>query len=164
MIDSGLVFRTIARGHRTLTDSGISRPRIAVCGINPHAGENGLFGQGEEEEKIVPAVNQAVAEGIDARGPLPADTAFFRAGRGDFDLVVAMYHDQGHAPVKVLGLDVGVNVTAGLPVVRTSVDHGTAFDIAGTGTADEASLVEALRQAVKLAPRRAAERRDAGQR
>jgi 4-hydroxythreonine-4-phosphate dehydrogenase len=127
-----------------------------VCGINPHAGENGLFGRGEEAAKIVPAVERAIAEGIDARGPLPADTAFFRAGRGDFDLVVAMYHDQGHAPIKMLGLDVGVNITVGLPVVRTSVDHGTAFDIAGTGEADEASMLEAIRQAVTLAPRRAA--------
>jgi 4-hydroxythreonine-4-phosphate dehydrogenase len=87
-------------------------------------------------------------------GPLPADTLFFRAGRGDFDLVVAMYHDQGHGPVKVLGLDAGVNVTVGLPFVRTSVDHGTAFDIAGTGKADERSLIEALRQAAQLAPQR----------
>jgi 4-hydroxythreonine-4-phosphate dehydrogenase len=159
MIDDGLVFRTIERGHRTMVDAGIPNPRIAVCGINPHAGENGLFGRGEEGVKIVPAVKEAAAKGIDAQGPLPADTAFFRAGRGDFDLVVAMYHDQGHGPVKMLGLDVGVNITVGLPVVRTSVDHGTAFDIAGTGQADEASMLEALRQAVTLAPRRAAARR-----
>lgn len=157
-IDHGLVLRTIERGHRTLADAGTRAPRIAVCGINPHAGENGLFGRGEEESKIVPAVKEAAAKGIDARGPLPADTAFFRAGRGDFDLVVAMYHDQGHGPVKVLGLDAGVNITVGLPVVRTSVDHGTAFDIAGTGRADEASLLEAVRQAVTLAPGRAADR------
>lgn len=158
LIHDGLVLRTVERGHRTLVDAGIPAPRIAVCGINPHAGENGLFGRGEEETKIVPAMKEAVSRGIDAHGPLPADTAFFRAGRGDFDLVVAMYHDQGHAPVKTLGLDVGVNITVGLPVVRTSVDHGTAFDIAGTGEADEASMLEALRQAVTLAPRRAAGR------
>ncbi|WP_129838688.1 4-hydroxythreonine-4-phosphate dehydrogenase PdxA [Streptomyces sp. RFCAC02] len=151
-IEPGLVERTIRRGHATLTAAGIANPRIAVCGINPHAGENGLFGHGEEESKVVPGVEAVRADGIDARGPLPADTVFFRAVRGDFDLVVAMYHDQGHGPVKVLGLDAGVNITVGLPVIRTSVDHGTAFDIAGTGRADEASMVEALRQAVELAP------------
>ncbi|GAA5162694.1 MULTISPECIES: 4-hydroxythreonine-4-phosphate dehydrogenase PdxA [Amycolatopsis] len=151
-IEPGLVARTIRRGHETLRKSGIERPHIAVCGINPHAGENGLFGHGEEEDKIVPAVAECRAEGIDVDGPLPADTVFFRAVRGDFDLVVAMYHDQGHGPVKVLGLDAGVNITIGLPVIRTSVDHGTAFDIAGTGAADEASMLEALRQAVELAP------------
>jgi 4-hydroxythreonine-4-phosphate dehydrogenase len=123
-----------------------------VCGINPHAGENGLFGHGEEEQKVMPAVEQCRADGIDVYGPLPADTVFFRAVRGDFDLVVAMYHDQGHGPVKVLGLDAGVNITIGLPVIRTSVDHGTAIDIAGTGKADHASMLEALRQAVELAP------------
>jgi 4-phospho-D-threonate 3-dehydrogenase / 4-phospho-D-erythronate 3-dehydrogenase len=153
-IEPGLVRRTIDRGHRTLTESGVANPVIAVCGINPHAGENGLFGHGEEAEKVAPAIEEARAAGIDAQGPLPADTVFFRAGRGDFDLVVAMYHDQGHAPVKVLGLDAGVNITVGLPVIRTSVDHGTAFDIAGTGAADEASMIEAIRQAVVLAPRR----------
>ncbi|RKN38143.1 4-hydroxythreonine-4-phosphate dehydrogenase PdxA [Streptomyces hoynatensis] len=151
-IEPGLVERTIRRGHETLVAAGLERPRIAVCGINPHAGENGLFGHGEEESKVVPGVAAARAAGIDAQGPLPADTVFFRAVRGDFDLVVAMYHDQGHGPVKVLGLDAGVNITVGLPVIRTSVDHGTAFDIAGTGKADEASMVEALRQAVELAP------------
>lgn len=150
-IDAPLVYRTIRRGHHTLTSAGVEYPTIAVCGINPHAGENGLFGRGEEEAKIVPAVEQARDEGIDVLGPLPADTVFFRAGRGDFDLVVAMYHDQGHGPVKVLGLDIGVNITVGLPVIRTSVDHGTAFDIAGTGKADERSLIEALRQAAALA-------------
>jgi 4-phospho-D-threonate 3-dehydrogenase / 4-phospho-D-erythronate 3-dehydrogenase len=151
-IEVGLVYRTIKRGHQTLMDAGINEPSIAVCGINPHAGENGLFGRGEEEEKVTPAIEQARAEGIDAYGPLPADTVFFRAGRGDFDLVVAMYHDQGHGPVKILGLEAGVNITVGLPVIRTSVDHGTAFDIAGTGRADEGSMIEALRQATVLAP------------
>lgn len=149
-IEPGLVERTIRRGHMTLVRAGIARPRIAVCGINPHAGENGLFGNGEEA-KIEPAVTAVVADGVDAVGPLPADAALFRAVRGDFDLVVAMYHDQGHGPVKVLGIDAGVNITVGLPVIRTSVDHGTAFDIAGTGVADEASLVEAIRQGVALA-------------
>jgi len=152
-IEPGLVERTILRGHDALVRAGIARPRIAVCGINPHAGEHGLFGRGEEEKKLVPALERVRSRGVAAEGPLPADTVFFRAGRGDFDLVVAMYHDQGHGPVKVLGLEAGVNITVGLPFVRTSVDHGTAFDIAGTGKADARSLVEALRQAVALAPK-----------
>ncbi len=151
-IDDGLVERTVRRGHATLVTSGVAAPRIAVCGINPHAGENGLFGRGEEADKIVPAIERLRADGVDAQGPLPADTVFFRAARGDFDLVVAMYHDQGHGPVKVMGLESGVNITVGLPVIRTSVDHGTAFDIAGTGRADHASMLEAIRQAVELAP------------
>ncbi len=153
-IEPGLVYRTIKRGHEALVRSGIAKPSIAVCGINPHAGEHGLFGRGEEEEKVAPGVERARAEGIDATGPLPADTVFFRAGRGDFDLVVAMYHDQGHGPVKVMGLEAGVNITVGLPVIRTSVDHGTAFDIAGTGKAGHLSLIEALRQAAQLATAR----------
>ena len=152
-IEPGLVERTIARGHDALAKSGIANPHIGVCGINPHAGENGLFGRGEEEEKIVPAIGACRSRGWNVEGPLPADTLFYRAQRGDFDLVIAMYHDQGHGPVKVLGLESGVNITIGLPVVRTSVDHGTAFDIAGTGKADERSLIEAIRQAVQLAPR-----------
>ena len=155
-IEPGLVERTVRRGHEALVRSGIANPKIGVCGINPHAGENGLFGYGEEEEKIVPALRVLQADGIDARGPLPADTAFFLAGRGDYDLIVAMYHDQGHAPVKVLGIEAGVNITVGLPVIRTSVDHGTAFDIAGKGVADPRSMVEALRQAAELASRPAA--------
>lgn len=152
-IEPGLVTRTIERGFEALQKIGIANPRIAVCGINPHAGENGLFGYGEEEEKIVPAVQVCRARGWDVQGPLPADTLFFRAQRGDFDLVIAMYHDQGHGPVKALGLESGVNITIGLPVIRTSVDHGTAFDIAGTGKPDERSMIEAMRQAIQLAPR-----------
>ena len=150
-IDAGLVGRTIQRGRDLLLRAGIDDPRIAVCGINPHAGEGGLFGRGEEEAKVVPAIAACTARGWRVEGPLPADTLFFRALRGDFDLVVAMYHDQGHGPVKAVAFDLGVNVTAGLPVVRTSVDHGTAFDIAGTGKADERSMLEALRQAALLA-------------
>jgi 4-phospho-D-threonate 3-dehydrogenase / 4-phospho-D-erythronate 3-dehydrogenase len=151
-IEPGLVERTIRRGHDALIRAGIPKPRIAVCGINPHAGENGLFGSGEEAEKIVPAIERCRAANLAVEGPLPADTLFFRARRGDYDLVVAMYHDQGHGPVKVLGLEAGVNVTIGLPFVRTSVDHGTAFDIAGTGRADERSLIEAIVQAIALLP------------
>jgi len=152
-IDAPLVGRVIARAHDTLVRAGIGKPRIGVCGINPHAGENGLFGRGEEATKIEPAIAACKARGWDVRGPLPADTLFFLAARGDYDIVVAMYHDQGHGPIKVLGLESGVNITVGLPVVRTSVDHGTAFDIAGQGIADERSLIEALRQAAELAPK-----------
>jgi 4-hydroxythreonine-4-phosphate dehydrogenase len=152
-IDAPLVERVIARAHQVLVRAGIADPRIGVCGINPHAGENGLFGRGEEAAKIEPAVRSAQARGWNVRGPLPADTLFFLAARGDYDIVVAMYHDQGHGPIKVLGLEAGVNITVGLPMVRTSVDHGTAFDIAGRGIADERSLIAALRQAADLAPR-----------
>jgi 4-hydroxythreonine-4-phosphate dehydrogenase len=152
-IEPALVERTIVRGAHALELAGIARPRIAVCAINPHAGEGGLFGRGEEATKIEPAITTARAAGIDAEGPLPADTAFYRATRGNFDLVVAMYHDQGHAPVKALGIEHGVNVTVGLPIIRTSVDHGTAFDIAGTGRADGRSMVAALLAAAALAPR-----------
>ena len=144
-IEPGLVERTIRRGHEAL-----GNPRIGVCAINPHAGEGGLFGRGEEETKIAPAIEAVRNDGIDAHGPLPADTAFFLAGRGDYDLIVAMYHDQGHGPVKVLGIESGVNITVGLPVIRTSVDHGTAFDIAGKGLADPRSMIEAIRQAAEL--------------
>jgi 4-phospho-D-threonate 3-dehydrogenase / 4-phospho-D-erythronate 3-dehydrogenase len=152
-IEPGLVERTIDRAHDTLARAGNKNPRIGVCGINPHAGEHGIFGYGEEESKIEPAIQACRARGWNVEGPLPADTLFFRAGRGDFDIVVAMYHDQGHGPVKVLGIEAGVNITVGLPVIRTSVDHGTAFDIAGTGKADERSLLVAIEQAIELAPK-----------
>jgi 4-phospho-D-threonate 3-dehydrogenase / 4-phospho-D-erythronate 3-dehydrogenase len=154
MINPDRVYKVIQLANDTLKKAGYVKPKIAVCGINPHAGENGLFGYGEEEEKVIPAVEKAQQEGIDVVGPLPADTLFFRTVRGDFDIVVAMYHDQGHGPVKVLGLEAGVNITVGLPIIRTSVDHGTAFDIAGKGIADEKSLLEAIRQAIELAPKR----------
>jgi 4-phospho-D-threonate 3-dehydrogenase / 4-phospho-D-erythronate 3-dehydrogenase len=152
-IEPALVERTIARAYAVLQKAGNANARIGVCGINPHAGENGLFGHGEEEEKIAPAIAACRAKGWNVIGPMPADTLFFLAQRGDFDMVIAMYHDQGHGPVKVLGLESGVNITIGLPVIRTSVDHGTAFDIAGTGKADERSMLEAMRQACQLAPR-----------
>jgi 4-hydroxythreonine-4-phosphate dehydrogenase len=155
-IEPGLVERTVRRGHSAMQRAGIANPKIGVCAINPHAGENGLFGYGEEAEKITPAIEKLQADGIDARGPLPADTAFFLAGRGDYDLIVAMYHDQGHGPIKVLGIEAGVNITVGLPVIRTSVDHGTAFDIAGKGIVDVRSMIEALRQAAEMSPSPAA--------
>lgn len=129
---------------------GISEPKIAVAGLNPHAGENGLFGD-EDAERIKPAVEQAIEEGIDASGPWAADTVFSRARGGEFDMVVVQYHDQGHVPIKLLGFESGVNVTVGLPFFRTSVDHGTAFDIAGTGKADHVSLQAALDLARVLA-------------
>lgn len=149
-------YRVLRLADETLGRAGVERPRIAVCGINPHAGENGLFGNGEEEEKLVPAIRQAQNEGMDVSGPYPADTLFFRAARGDFDIVVACYHDQGHAPVKVLGIEAGVNITVGLNggVIRTSVDHGTAFDIAGQYLADERSLLQAIYSAAELAPKK----------
>jgi 4-hydroxythreonine-4-phosphate dehydrogenase len=153
-IEPNLVERVITRGHEVLVRAGLANPKIGVCAINPHAGENGLFGRGEEATKIAPAIEACQRRGWDVRGPLPADTLFFLAGRGDYDMVVAMYHDQGHGPIKVLGLEAGVNITVGLPVIRTSVDHGTAFDIAGKGIADERSLIEALRQGAELAPKR----------
>lgn len=128
---------------------GIKNPRVAVAGLNPHAGENGLFGR-QDLEIIAPAIAEAKATGIEASGPWPGDTVFMRARKGEFDVVVAQYHDQGLIPIKYLGIDSGVNITVGLPFVRTSVDHGTAFDIAGTGRADHTSLAYALRQAVAL--------------
>ena len=128
----------------------LERPRVAVCGLNPHAGEHGLFGA-EDIDHIVPAIEAAQAEGIDASGPHPADTVFFQAvHRQRYDAIVCMYHDQGHGPMKLLAFDSGVNVTLGLPIVRTSVDHGTAFDIAWTGQAFTDSLVHALSYAQKL--------------
>ncbi|MDX8045513.1 4-hydroxythreonine-4-phosphate dehydrogenase PdxA [Gracilibacillus sp. S3-1-1] len=138
-----------------LKRAGYKVPRIAVCGINPHAGENRLFGEGEEEAKLVPAIKRAQEEGVNVSGPHPADTLFFRAVRGDFDIVVACYHDQGHVPIKVLGLEEGVNITIGLNygIIRTSVDHGTAFDIAGKNIADNRSMIAAIQSAAELAPK-----------
>jgi 4-hydroxythreonine-4-phosphate dehydrogenase len=126
-----------------------SRPRIAVSGINPHAGENALFGR-EEIEKIIPAVNNMRKRGINVEGPLPPDTVFLQAVKGRFDIVVAMYHDQGHIPMKLLGFNSAVNITVGLPLIRTSVDHGTAFEIAWQGKADENSMVNAIKVAVRM--------------
>jgi 4-hydroxythreonine-4-phosphate dehydrogenase len=140
----------IRLAHKSLRKLGVERPRVAVAGLNPHAGENGLFGT-EDLERIAPAVEEAKEEGIDATGPWPPDTVMMRARRGSFDIVVVQYHDQGHIPVKLMGFDTGVNVTVGLPFFRTSVDHGTAFDIAGSGKADPASLRAALDLARTLA-------------
>ena len=139
--------RVVRLVHRELPRLGAERRRIAVCGVNPHAGEHGLFGR-EDEDVLRPAVAALAQEGIEVTGPLPADTAFVRAVRGEFDAVVAAYHDQGLVPVKLLAFGHAVNVTLGLPFVRTSVDHGTAFDIAAAGSADPGSLLAAMALAV----------------
>ncbi len=145
--------------HGSLRKLGVETPKVAVAGLNPHAGENGLFGT-EDAQYIAPAVEEAREQGIETSGPWPPDTVLMRARRGEFDVVVVQYHDQGHIPVKLMGFDTGVNVTVGLPFFRTSVDHGTAFDIAGTGRADHASMQAALDLARKLsaAEERAEER------
>jgi 4-hydroxythreonine-4-phosphate dehydrogenase len=145
---------TIALTARELPRFGFARPRIAVAGLNPHAGEHGLFGR-EEEVAIRPAIEACRARGIEVSGPFPADTVFVRARRGDFDVVVACYHDQGLIPVKLVAFGQAVNVTLGLPIVRTSVDHGTAFDIAGKGVADPESMIAAVLLAARLAQSRA---------
>jgi 4-hydroxythreonine-4-phosphate dehydrogenase len=144
------VLNTIRVTHRGLAEMGMVQPRLAVAALNPHGGDEGLIGR-EEIEHIAPAVEAAQREGIEAHGPIPADSVFFRAIDGEFDAVVAMYHDQGHIPIKTHDFPRSVTVTLGLPVVRTSVDHGTAFDIAWQGKADERSMVEAIRLAAQLA-------------
>ncbi len=144
------VLETIRTGHTHLKRMGIKNPRIAVAGINPHCGENGLFGR-EDEEQIAPGVVLAQNEGIDVQGPIPADTVYHRANTGAFDLVIAQYHDQGHIPIKLIAFDTAVNVSLGLPIDRCSVDHGTAFDIAGTGQANHVNMLAALDYAGKLA-------------
>ena len=136
--------------HDALLKLGVENPKVAVAGLNPHAGENGLFGT-EDRENIATAVERARQEGIEATGPWPPDTVLMRARRGEFDVVVVQYHDQGHIPVKLMGFDTGVNVTVGLPFFRTSVDHGTAFDIAGTGKAEHGSMLAAMDLARRLA-------------
>ncbi|MDB6454563.1 4-hydroxythreonine-4-phosphate dehydrogenase PdxA [Falsirhodobacter sp. 20TX0035] len=149
------VLATIRAGNAHLKRIGIAKPRIAVAGINPHCGENGLFGT-EDVDQIAPAVDAARAEGIDASGPISADTVFHRAHSGAFDLVVAQYHDQGHIPIKLVAFDTAVNVSVELPIDRTSVDHGTAFDIAGKGIANHGNMNEAIAYARKLVAGKAA--------
>jgi 4-hydroxythreonine-4-phosphate dehydrogenase len=149
---------TIMLSSREMPRFGFAAPRIAVAGLNPHAGEHGLFGR-EEETAIAPAIAACRARGVDVSGPYPADTLFVRARRGEFDLVVACYHDQGLIPIKLAAFGEAVNVTLGLPIVRTSVDHGTAFDIAGRGIADAGSMVAAVRLAARLASSATIEKR-----
>jgi 4-phospho-D-threonate 3-dehydrogenase / 4-phospho-D-erythronate 3-dehydrogenase len=144
------VVTTARLGGKATRDIIKRAPRIAVAGLNPHAGEHGLFGW-EDEQQIVPAVHQLAAEGWDVTGPIPPDTVFLRARNREFDCVVAMYHDQGHIPSKLGGFDDTVNVTLGLPIIRTSVDHGTAYDVAGTGKASEDNLVQAIKVAAAMA-------------
>ncbi len=144
------VLETIRTGHKHLKRMGLEAPRIAVAGINPHCGENGLFGD-EDDVSIAPAVEAARAEGIDVQGPISADTVYHRAYQGAFDLVIAQYHDQGHIPIKLVAFDTAVNVSLGLPIDRCSVDHGTAFDIAGTGIAKHDNMLCALDYAAQMA-------------
>lgn len=144
------ILATIRAGNDHLKRIGYAKPRIAVAGINPHCGESGLFGS-EDDQQVVPAVAMARAEGIEVQGPISADTVYHRAHNGAFDLVIAQYHDQGHIPIKLVAFDTAVNVSLGLPIDRTSVDHGTAFDIAGTGRANHTNLNEAIAYARRLA-------------
>jgi len=146
----GRVFDAIDLGAQLCRQLGIAKPSVAVCGLNPHAGENGLFG--DEEERIIrPAIDVAKLHGINALGPFPGDTIFIDAAAGKHDLVVAMYHDQGLIPVKLLGWDKAVNVTVGLPIIRTSPDHGTAYGIAGTSVASDGSMRAAIELAIRMA-------------
>ncbi len=147
------VLKTIELGHEAVRLMGIDRPRIAVCGLNPHAGEHGLFGD-EDTNLIAPAVEIAQGRSIACEGPLAPDTTFLKAVRGDFDLVVAMYHDQGHIPMKLLDFEHTVNVSLGIPIIRTSVDHGTAFDIAGKNQADPTNMKAAMKMAAAMAASR----------
>ncbi len=151
LVKKDRVLRVIRLADDTLKMMGIAKPRIAVAGLNPHSGEHGLFGT-EDELEIAPAIAEAKAMGMDVTGPVPPDTVFYQAAiKERFDIVVVMYHDQGHIPIKVLGFETGVNVTVGLPFIRTSVDHGTAFDIAGKGIADGKSMTESLLLGAKMA-------------
>ncbi|MBW2216930.1 MAG: 4-hydroxythreonine-4-phosphate dehydrogenase PdxA [Deltaproteobacteria bacterium] len=150
LLSKDMVYKTIAITARALReDFGVENARLAVAALNPHAGESGLFGS-EEEEIIGPAIKMARDEGFHVAGPFPADTLFHKAASGQFDAVVAMYHDQGLIPLKLLHFSDAVNVTLGLPIIRTSVDHGTAYDIAGTGQADASSLKEAIKLAAVM--------------
>ena len=154
LLTQAKIEKAIRLAHRALKDLfGIQKPRVGVAALNPHAGEHGLFGD-EEAHVILPAARAAQAQGIRASDPLPADTLFGKAARGDYDGVVALYHDQGLIPLKLVAFGTCVNLTVGLPIIRTSVDHGTAFDIVGKGVADPGSLIEAIRLAAKLARRR----------
>jgi len=148
-VKSDRIIKVIEMANAVMMKLGKEVPKIAVAGINPHAGENGLFGT-EEMREITPAVNKMKEKGINVEGPIPPDTVFLQTVNGKFDIVVAMYHDQGHIPLKLIGFNSGVNVTVGLPFIRTSVDHGTAFEIAWQGKANENSMVEAIKLSIKL--------------
>lgn len=152
-LNTDRIVETIELGNHAMKLLGRAKPRIAVCGLNPHAGEHGLFGT-EDEEFIRPAVETCRARGVECEGPVAPDTIFFKAARGSHDLIVAMYHDQGHIPMKLLDFEATVNVSLGIPIIRTSVDHGTAFDIAGKNLASEANMKAAIRMAVTMAQHR----------
>jgi 4-phospho-D-threonate 3-dehydrogenase / 4-phospho-D-erythronate 3-dehydrogenase len=154
-LDTQRILRTIQLGDHAMKLLGIPAPRIAVCGLNPHAGEHGLFGD-EDDLIIAPAIQAARADGIRCSGPHAGDTVFLQASRGAYDLVVAMYHDQGHIPMKLIDFEGTVNISLGIPVIRTSVDHGTAFDIAGKNLADARSMKQAMRLAARMAATRRA--------
>jgi 4-hydroxythreonine-4-phosphate dehydrogenase len=154
-LDTPRILRTIELGNEAMKLLGFERPRIAVCGLNPHAGEHGLFGN-EEERFIAPAIAAACRQGILCSGPHAGDTVFLQASRGAYDLVVAMHHDQGHIPMKLIDFEGTVNISLGIPIVRTSVDHGTAFDIAGENQADPRSMKQAMRVAARMASTRRA--------
>jgi len=149
-LDTARILRTIELGDGAMKLLGFARPRVAVCGLNPHAGEHGLFGT-EDARFIMPAIEQARQKGIDCSGPHAGDTIFLQASRGAYDLVVAMYHDQGHIAMKLLDFAGTVNISLGIPIIRTSVDHGTAFDIAGKNKADAHSMKQAMRMAARMA-------------
>jgi 4-hydroxythreonine-4-phosphate dehydrogenase len=159
-LTSERVARTIELGDEAMKLLGFAQPRIAVCGLNPHAGEHSLFGV-EDQQVIVPAIQAARAKGIACSGPHAPDSIFVQAVRGAYDLVVAMYHDQGHIPMKLIDFEGTVNVSLGIPIIRTSVDHGTAFDIAGTNQADPRSMKQAMRMAARMAATRRAARQAA---
>lgn len=144
------VLRVIHLAQQAMRELGVEKPKIGVAGLNAHAGENGLFGD-EELKEVIPAIEAARKEGLDVTGPVPPDTVFLKAKNGMFDIVVVMYHDQGHIPLKLLDFMGGVNVTVGIPILRTSVDHGTVFGKAGKGTADESSMIKAIELAVQFA-------------
>ena len=152
------ILQTIEMGDKAMRLLGFEPPRIAVCGLNPHAGEHGLFGE-EERKFIDPAIHAARAKGIECSGPHAGDSVFLQAWRGAYDLVVAMYHDQGHIPMKLLDFEGTVNISLGIPIIRTSVDHGTAFDIAGKNQADPRSMKQAMRMAARMAAARRVEHR-----
>ena len=158
-LDTARILSTIEMGYSAMKLLGFEEPRIAVCGLNPHAGEHGLFGN-EDQQFILPAIQLARNKGIACSGPHAGDTIFLQASRGAYDLVVAMYHDQGHIPMKLIDFEGTVNVSLGIPIIRTSVDHGTAFDIAGKNKADAHSMKQAMRMAAQMAKsrRRSAER------
>ena len=157
-LDSARIARTIELGAEAMQLLGFPSPRIAVCGLNPHAGEHGLFGQ-EDEQAILPAIEAMRSRGLNCSGPHAGDTIFLQAARGAYDLVVAMYHDQGHIPMKLIDFEGTVNISIGIPIIRTSVDHGTAFDIAGKNKVDAHSMKQAMKMAARMAATNAARER-----